>query len=283
MTSLGLRRGLILGLGSLVAYLIFCEFFFITHAMGGIFRPVSSLVLIPAVQANGQSLSYRSVVELAHGMKGFGGATKNSEAFDRAVSVSVYRLYVEALAEELDVDVTRAEIAAQLIDLEVIGPGLELAKWQEKDYRKYILQPLLLAQRTEATVSDNDVYQAQALTAMESLRKKVAQGMPFADVAQNFSQDPSALSRGDLGIMSLATLASWLQPAVKLVDEEVGTVSEILAASDAYWSVTLIEYFPSEVLEQAAIHFRGIAVKKKSFRSVVGQIMTDNQPWVFIW
>ncbi len=283
MTSLGLRRGLILGLGSLVTYLIFCEFFFITHAMGGIFRPVSSLVLIPAVQANGQSLSYRSVVELAHGMKGFGGATKNSEAFERAVFVSVYRLYVEALAAELDIKVTQADIAAQPVDLGVIGPGLELSKWREKDYRKYILQPLLLAQRTETAVSANDIYQADALAVMESLRKKVAQGMPFADVAQNFSQDPSALSRGDLGIMSLATLATWLQPAVKLVDEEVGTVSQILSAPDAYWSVTLVEYFSSEVLEQAAIHFRGIAVKKKTFGSVVGQIMTDNPAWVFIW
>jgi hypothetical protein len=283
MISRRFRRGLIFGLGVFFSYLVFCQFFFVTHSMSGIFRPLSSLVLIPAAQADGQRVSYRAVAELAHGMKGFGGATTNKEAFDRSLAVSVYRLYIEELAQELDVEVGKDEVTAYPVDLDVVNSGLEIAKWQEKDYRKYIVEPLLLAQKTEAAVSANDIYQADALEAMESLRKKVAQGMPFADVAQNFSQDPSALSRGDLGIMSMATLAAWLQPAVELVDEEIGTVSEILHAPDAYWSVTLVEYFPSEVPDQAAIHFRGIAVKKKSFGAVVGDSMADNPPWVFVW
>ena len=283
MISPRLRRGLVFGLGVIFSYALFCQFFFITHAMGGIFRPLSSLVLVPAAKADGQGISYRSLVELAHGMKGFGGVTENKDAFDRALEVSVYRLYVEGLAKELDVSVTKEELNAYEIDPEVVAEGLEAAKWDDKDYRKYIVEPLLLAQKTEVAVSANDVYQADALETMESLRKKIAQGMPFADVAQNFSQDPSALLRGDMGIMSMGTLATWLQPAVRLTEEEIGTVSEVLHAPDAYWSVTLIEFFPSAVPEQAAIHFRGIAVKKKSFGAVVGDAMAENPPWVFVW
>jgi hypothetical protein len=107
--------------------------------------------------------------------------------------------------------------------------------------------------------------------------------MPFADVAQNFSQDPSALSRGDLGIMSMATLPSWLEPAVNLSTEEIGTISDVLHAPNAYWTVTLVEYFASTIPDQAAIHFRGIAVKKMSFGAVIGDVMSENPAWVFIW
>lgn len=280
MISRGSRRGFIGVLTIFFCYLLFCEFFFMTHAVNGIFRPLSSLVLVPAAKAEGERVSYRYVAEMAHGMEGFGEATERQDAFDRALATSVYRLYIESLAKDLDVEVTKDEVTAYPLDSEEIAAGLEIARWDEKDYRKYIVEPLLLAQKTEAAVSANDAYQAEALETMESLRKKVAQGMPFADVAQNFSQDPSALARGDLGIMSVGTMPPWLRPALEL---ELGDISEILHAPDAYWMVTVIEYFPSEVPEQAAVHFRGIAVKKKSFGAIVGDTMAQNPPWVFVW
>ena len=280
MISRHLRGGLLAAVTVFFCYVVFCQFFFITHAANGIFRPLSSLVIIPAAKVQNKSMSYRYVVEMAHGLEGFGGATERKDAFDRALALSVYRLYIEALADKLDVKVSKDELVAYPIDQAVIAPGLELAKWNEADYRKFIVEPLLLAQKTEAAVSGNPVYQAEALETMESLRRKIAQGMPFADVAEGFSQDPSALSRGDLGVMSMGTLMSWLQPATTLAP---GDISEILHAPNAYWTVTLIEYFPSEVAEQAAVHFRGIAVKKKSFGAVIGDAMAENPAWVFVW
>ena len=261
-------------------YLAFCEFFFITHAMNGVFRSAASLVFIPAARIDGQSVSYKKVIELAHGMRGFANISDKSEAFDEALQVSVYRLAINKLADELDVTVSDDELVAYPVSAADIASGLETAKWDEQDYRKYIVMPLLLAQKTETAVSGNDTYQAEALDTMESLRKKLAQGMPLADVAQNFSQDPSALSRGDLGIMSMAVLPNWMQPAVTL---EVGDISGVLSAPDAYWTLTLIEFFPSAVPEQAAIHFRGIAVKKKSFGAIVGDVRAENSPLVFVW
>lgn len=280
MTSRSLRRGVFFGLSIFFCYIVFCQFFFVTHAIGGVFRGLSSFVLIPAMSADGQRVSYRYVAEMAHGVQGFGGVTERDQAFDRALSVSAYRLYIEELAREFDVKVTKDEVAAYAVNFDDIAVGLETAKWEEKDYRKYMVEPLLLAQITEAAVSASDDYQADALETMESLRKKVAQGMPFADVAQNFSQDPSALSRGDLGMMSVGDLPAWLEPALAL---EPGDISEVLSAPDAYWMVTMLEYYPSEVPDQAAVHFRGIAVKKKSFGAIIGDAMSENPPWVFVW
>jgi len=280
MLSRRLRRGLLGVVTVFFCYVLFCQFFFVTHAVNGIFRPLSSLVFVPAAEVQNKHISYRYVVEMAHGLEGFAGATERKDIFDRALAVSVYRLYIKVLADELDVKVTKEDLAAYPIDQAVIAPGLELARWNETDYRKFIIKPLLLAQKTEAAVSANAVYQAEALETMESLRRKLAQGMPFADVAEGFSQDASALSRGDLGIMSMGTLMTWLQPATTLAP---GDISEILHAPNAYWTVTLIEYFPSEVAEQAAVHFRGIAVKKKSFGAVVGDAIVEHPAWVFIW
>ncbi len=280
MTARLVWRWLRLGLVVFFCYILFCQFFLVTHAMSGVFRGLSRLAVVPAAQVEGQYVSYHAVVELAHGMKGFAGATENGDALTRALRASVYRLYVQALASELGVEVTADELAAYPLDVNALQPGLDLAHWNERQYRKYIVEPLLLAQKTELAFSKSDTYQTVALETMTSLRKKIAQGMPLGDVAQNFSQDQSALVRGDLGIMSMSLLPDWLLPAVTL---EPGDISEVLSAPEAYWTVTLIEFYPSDIPEQAAIHFRGVATSKKSFGAVVADKMMANPPWVFVW
>lgn len=280
MSSVRWRQGVLLILGGFFCYVLFCEFFFVTHAMRGIFRPLSHLVLIPAALADHQHVSYASVVELAHGMQAFANLEKRKDAFDQALVISVHRMYIRKLAQELDVRVTKEDLAAYPIDQGAIESGLSAAHWKQKDYQKYIIEPLLLAQKTEAAVSLNSDYQSQARHDMELVRKKLAQGMPFADAAQNFSEDPSALARGDLGIMSMDTVPAWLMSATTLA---VGDSSQVLEAPDALWTVTLVEFYPSEVPEQAAVHFRGIAVKKTSFNTVVSDKEAEYPVWVFVW
>ncbi|MDQ5951882.1 MAG: PpiC protein [Patescibacteria group bacterium] len=280
MTARVLRRGLLASLLVFFCYLTFCEFFLITHAMNGIFRPLSHLVLVPAATAAGKAVSYHQVVELAHGMKGFAGAQTNAQAFSEALSVSVHRLYVQSLASAHDVRVTATEVDAYVVDETILAPGLEVAGWKQSDYEKYLVAPLLLAQRTEMAVKADDAYQAEALESMESYRKKLAQGMPFADVAQNFSEDVTAIARGDLGIMNVGTLPDWLVPALEL---EPGEISQVLSAPDAYWTVTMLEYYPSEVPDQAAVHFRGLAVKKLPFSQILDAMTFDYPPMVFVW
>jgi hypothetical protein len=274
------RQGALLVLGGFFCYLVFCEFFFVTHAMRGIFRPLSHLVLIPAARAQHEHVAYASVVELAHGMRAFGNLEKRKQAFDQALSVSVHRLYIRKLADELGVRVTNEDVQAYPIDLPAIQSDLEAAGWNVKDYQKYIVEPLLLAQKTEMAVSLQADYQTQAHEAMGLIRKKLDLGLPFADAAQNFSQDPSAPARGDLGIMSMDTVPAWLLPATSLA---VGETSEVLEAPDALWTVTLLEFYPSEVPEQAAVHFRGIAVKKTSFNQILQDRQATHPVWVFVW
>lgn len=280
MSKPGLRQSLVAMVLVFFSYLFFCELFFMTHAMNGIFRPLSSLVLIPAVTADGESVSYREVIELAHGMEGFAGVTDKQQAFAQALSVSVDRLYVNSLAKEHGVTVSADELSDFSVDPKVIASGLETSGWSQKDYEKFLIKPLLLAQQTEVVVENDDQYQTEALNLMDTYRKKLAQGMPFADAAENFSEDSSALARGDLGLMSVGTLPAWLAPATQL---EVGEISRVLSAPDAYWTVTLLEYYPSDVPDNAAIHFRGLAVKKKSFGVIVSSAMSTHPPMVFVW
>lgn len=280
MTMSALRRGALASLLVFFCYLTFCEFFLITHAMSGIFRPLSRLVMIPAATAAGQTVNYHQVVELAHGMKGFAGAQTNAQAFSEALDVSVYRLYVKSLASAHDVRVTSAEVDGYGVDESILVPGLEAAGWKQSDYEKYLVAPLLLAQQTESVIDTDDAYQVEALERMESYRKKLAQGMPFADAAQNFSEDVTAAARGDLGIMSVGTLPAWLAPALQLAP---GEISQVLSAPDAYWTVTMLEYYPSDIPEQAAVHFRGLAAKKMSFPQILEALTFDHPPMVFVW
>ena len=265
MTVRGLRRGLSASITGLFCYVIFCQIFLITHATGGVARSLSRLVLIPAAVVNGHPVSYSKVIKLARYIKDSTGDYDKKTAFDEALKVSVYRLYIDELARAHGVIVTESELEAYSDD---------------EDYQKYILTPLLLTQKTAVVVESDEVYQAEALETMESIRKKLAQGMPFGDVAQNFSQDASAAARGDLGIMNMGMLEAWLVPAVAL---EPGDISAVLSGPDAFWTVTLVEFFPSEIPEQAAVHFRGVAVKKKTFSAILDDQILANPPWVFVW
>ncbi|MFZ2681899.1 MAG: peptidylprolyl isomerase [Patescibacteria group bacterium] len=271
------------GLGGLLvglSYLLYCQFYLVTHAMNGIFRAPAALVWIPAAKIDGQSLSYKEVVEMAHGIRAFGEVEKSKVAFDQALQLSVHRLYVKKLADEFDVKVTAEEVAAYPLTLEFLSEELAAAHWSEKEYRKYVIKPLLLAQRTASAFEASDTYQQAALERMESLRKKVAQSMSVADVAQNFSESASAVDRGDFGIMPVADVPEWLRPALLL---EPGDISEVLSAPTQYWTVSLLEFYPSDTPELAAVHFRGFAINKQSLGQVINSDKLAQPAWVFVW
>ncbi len=182
------------------------------------------------------------------------------------------------LGEELDVRVGKDEVEHYVVNEAALAQDLEAARWDMADYRKYILQPVLLSQAVNQAVSQNRDLQAEAYADMESLRKRLDLDMPFADVAEQFSQDPSALSRGDLGLMTEAEVPEWLRPATAL---EPGGVSPVLDAPEALWTVLLISNNPSN--EDIVYHFRGFAIRKRPLAIIVAE-RTANQPaWVFVW
>jgi hypothetical protein len=261
-------------------YFVFVQSFFIFHPLHGVARSLSPLLVVPAASVQTKHLSYRELASLAQGMKGFAGAERNREAFDLSLRTSVTRLYIEQLADELDVSVDKDEVAAYPIDSAAITPGLELAKWDEDDYRKYIVKPLLLAQKIEAALGASEAYQAEPLATMESLRKKLAQGMPFTEVAVHFSEDASAEFRGDLGIMSMRHVPDWLLSSTTLLP---GQISGVIESPAAFWTVEMIEVFPSEIPENAAVHFRGFAVKKNTLGAVMDERALSYPAFVFVW
>ena len=266
-------------LGLFFCYCLFVQVFFLGHFTKGIARPLSRLIFVPAASRGDEYLPYGRLIELTRGAMAFDGPVDHETAFDRALSAGVWQLSVQDLADELRLRVSKEELAAYPVDEAQLADQLAAAGWNTDDYRKYIVKPLLLAQKVEAGVAESDTFQSDAKQSLESLIKKVEQGMPIADVAQNFSQDPSALYRGDLGIMSLSSVPEWLRPATTL---SVGERSGILSSPEAFWYVEMIAYYPSEGGDPA-VHFRGIAVKKRSLSTIIDDRRAENPGWVFIW
>lgn len=266
--------------GSFFCYFVFCEFFFITHITGGVMRPLAKLVFIPAATVDGRAVSYDAVADLARGLRAFDPQLEKQDAFEQALSVSVYRLYIKEFAQEAGVEVTSDELETYPVDETHLAPILEAAKWKQPDYQRYVIEPLLLAQKTELAITDDDKYQADALAKIEGFEKKLDQGLLLGDLAQTFSEDPSAAARGDLGIMSMGDVPEWLKPATTLEIEEI---SPVLHAPDAYWIVSVTEFYPSSNPDQAAIHFRGAAVKKIPFGVIVNERVLEQPAWVWVW
>lgn len=263
-----------------LCYLIFVQMFFLLHLTHGLARTLSRVVLLPAAVAQGKVLTYHEVVELEHGLEGMAGLDKHKEAFDQAVRTGVARLYIEKLAQELEVSVSQDELLAYPVDFSVLAVGLDKAGWNEREYRKYIVKPLLLAQKTEAALSSSTAYQTETMETMEALRRKLAQGMLIGDVAENFSEHSSATSRGDLGIMSLRDVPDWLLPATGLAP---GEISGVIESADAFWTVEMIETFAAEPPENGAVHFRGLAVKKTTLGEVTDMQALLYPAFVFVW
>ncbi len=272
-------RAAVVLFGVFFCYLLFVQFFFVFHFTGGVARFFSRLIVIPAATVNGQHLSYGRLIELKRGTIAFHGPLDKKLAFERALSAGMWQLSMQDLADEFAIQVSKEELAAYPLEESQLMEELTAASWKVDDYRKYIVKPLLLAQKVEAAVIESDQYQSEARRTLEALIKKAEQGMPLAEVAERFSQDPSALFRGDLGAMSPEEIPEWLQPAVNL---EVGQRSDILSAPEAYWYVEKTAEYGSPG-SGSAMQFRGVAVRKRSLGTVLDDRRAEDPGWVFVW
>lgn len=291
--TLGLTIGRIarLLLALFVAYGFFVQLFFFFHFIHGPAYFFSRFIVVPAAivtaseDGSRKTLSYTTTLQLARAAEAFGlSAQASAEAdspkpFDEGLRIGVHRLYVQQLADELAVEVTDEEVSSYQVDEAAIAGGLEEAGWTIDEYRKYVVEPLLLAQKVEQAVYGQDESQAPARQELEDLLAKVEEGIPFADVALHYSQDSvTAPASGNLGLMSIDEVPDWLRPAVNL---ETGQRSGILSAGDAYW---VVEVVSKEVIgEEEFVQFRGIAVNKMSLGEIIATRRADNPPLVFVW
>ncbi|PIX62017.1 hypothetical protein CO057_03155 [Candidatus Uhrbacteria bacterium CG_4_9_14_0_2_um_filter_41_50] len=240
----------------------------------GAARVAAKFLPIPAAIVEGDIIWYKQVSETANLLI---AAEEESEgAFDMALEAVIRQVYVEHLAEELGVSVTRDEVSAYEVDM--IDGFLEEVGWSEREYRNYVVKPLLLAQKTEEALLNSYDYQAIARDDLAKVLLDLELGIPFSDLAEQYSEDGSAVFGGDIGLFEKFKLPVGMEP---VWDLEVDQVSEILDLGDSY---ALVKVYDNVVLEGERTHvaLQVILVKKATLSEVLEDFARAQEVKVFV-
>jgi hypothetical protein len=156
------------------------------HRVDGL-AMTSRIIPLPVARMDGKMLFYGQIMTYQDLLPGF------DEALEHIVSLT----YVELVAEELDVRVSRDEIDAYR-NREGGDGIMEQLDWSGRQYESRIVEPLLLAQQTEQEVYSSEKYQEESRDAIDRIERDLELDIPFTDLAFIYSEDFSAPDGGYL-------------------------------------------------------------------------------------
>lgn len=244
-------------------YILYNFVFLIGHFTRGVAEALSAGVIVPAAIVSGQVVTYHSVAELTNGIMLESADESHHDAFAVALSRSIKNAAVASLASKLNVD----------------QPSIEDGSDSESEFeRDFVQKPMLLALATEQAIFADEAYQQEPRNQLLDLKTRIDGGMPFTDAAKKFSEDVTGGNGGDLGVYLLGQIPVWLASAV---ENDYGTVSDIISGPDAYWLITVYEHGGTEA--EPWVRLAGIAIKKKTLGEVVADALKVDPPWVFVW
>lgn len=205
-------------------------YFHVHHGPG---RLLASIVPIPTAVVDGRLVWYHQVAETANTLETEAGMSAD-EAIDRALIRAIRERIMEKIAESVSVPIVNDE--------------------------------LVFAANLETAVLASSTYQSAARGRLERIVTKLGEGLPFYDLATQYSAHSSAASGGDLGYVDVSTLPVEVQSTVG--NMAIGTTSDVIATEKSFWL-----YRVEDILEDEAGNvttwLRVIEMKKDLLGTVV--------------
>ena len=269
------RRKLAVGLAMFGAglFLLFQAAALVFHLGEKGFRPLTRFVL-PAASVEGNFVSYRRVSETAHGFVALGISPSYDEAFPLALQFAARDERVQAV---LDEHASAATDAASLLS-DTQRDTLRTAGFSDKHIAEWFDEPFERAGIAERVVREKSGMNDADKIKIASVQEKLDFGMPFADVARYFSEDGSAVSGGDLGVLYIDELPEWLKG---IENHDIGDNVSNLEGTDAFWIIRVVDKGTDG--DERWVSLRGIAVNKSTLGDVLQQRAADHPAWVFVW
>lgn len=232
---------------AVVVALFSCAFAFLyLHSHHGAGRVLANIVPMPAAIVDDRMVWYREISETANILEADAGLHEN-EAIDRALILAIRANVMETLAVDLSVE--------QVDDT------------------------LVFLRHLESAVLASDVYQSDARGRLERIVTKLAEGLPFYDVATQYSDHASSANAGDLGYIDSATLPPDIQAGLEQV--MVGAVSDILETEKSFW-LYLVEDRLVDEAGRTTTWLRVIEIKKDLLGTVVDAQLSQADVRVFL-
>lgn len=267
-----------IGCGVLALWLLLQLSAVFFHVGDGVMRSFSRFVLPPAI-VQLSPVSYRRVVETAHAFVALNIAPTYQEAFPLALGFVVRDVRVKDLLDDQVVPSFEGGLITDGDSVTLRDAGIS-----EREQRKYIEYPLFRAQ--VARELRNTMLPSQEMR-LQNVLEKIELGMPFADIAQYFSEDSSAMNGGDLGVFLVSELPAWAQGVAEM---EVGEVRSDFVGADAFWVLKIVDEGSGGIEGNEGnegnedwVRIRGIAINKPTLGALLRAHAQEHSVWVFVW
>ena len=174
-------------------------------------------------------------------------------------SIAEFKKRIEA-REQMTFDEYRKELRISLLTEQVMSIAIGISppskedaiKWYKKNIKQLgyqvKLEHILIRPKNNSIAEEKRVNKL-----IKELRRKIASGEPFKEIAKRYSEDPISSNRGgDLGWVTLAELDPYFASQVAKM-KKIGQLSGIIKSSDGYH---IVKY-----LGQRVVPFNAVANK----------------------
>lgn len=246
----------------------------------GIIPPsLERILVLPIGREDGHTLWFSTIIRLAHGIAAADNRSAVTDAdLAQAIHETVQRNAEEDLAKTLGISVSDADVQSKIPWTSEIRALQQKAGWSDDEYLQFIERDFMLVNALNAAVLQDESLQAPAQKDLTDIQEKLARGIAFPDVAQQFSQDPAtAQTAGSFGYV----LPNEVDEAfVSVFSLPPFTTSPIITTKDAYWLLRT-----EETVDDLSGHrtlLRGIAVKKRTLPKILEEKTSTIVPTLWV-
>ncbi len=244
----------------------------------GVFRTLARYAPFPAMVVDGHVVWYREVSERANALEVLTGLDAEA-AVAQATTLAVRHRALLALADQLGVSVPESEREAFVASDEVLTVLRTQAVWTERQYVRWGAASYVFAQKVEVAGLHDATVQAEARARVVRVQEKRRQGIPFYNLAVQYSDGQTAAQGGDAGYVDPATLpaalAAWAATAVN--EDE----SDILETDTSFWLLRAEDVIDSG--DGRLVWLRVIEQKKDLLAALLATYVDDMTVVQFLW
>jgi len=249
----------------------------------GFSKMIVAVIPYPAATVNGKLIRFSEYLDYVETLSRGGVIDDNPVLYEDVKGDVLDNLVrgelLRQIAVDYNVEVSNEEIENKLAELQAVNGSLQEMKdrllnelgWTLADYKSRVLVPIIRFEKlTELILNDNSIQQERTDYAEETLGK-IRAGFEFAAIANQVSQDPSALYGGDLGYLLPEDFPTDVAQQIFWIAE--GETTEVMDLGDAYYIYKVSEIVDTGVAEQR--HVWVIVIRKKTVDDIYEQYYYD--------
>ncbi len=157
----------------------------------------------------------------------------------------------------------------------------DLYNWSLADFKHEIIEPLILKSKLSLAITLDDRLNQKARSTMQEILDKLKNGQrSFEELAQEYSEDITAMQGGDLGYFSRGQMVKEFEEAA--FNLEPNKISEVVKTQFGYHIIKVEEQLFDENGELTQVRAKHILIRGKDFNEFFEELKNQAKIWKFI-